>query len=234
MSLEDLSFDPSDFSGIARLFPLPNLVVFPHVMQPLHIFEPRYRAMLKEAVKNDALIAMAVLAPGWENDYDGRPPIRSTACLCRVATHCKTEQGTYNALLVGIRRIRIDRELAPTKPFREAQVTLLDDVYPSENAPRRSDLQRRLVGAFRRVLPKLPGGCEQIEQLLGTDIPLGMLTDIVSYAMNLDQKIKEDLLAQPLPDLRALLLLECLGAKGTAKPGVAPCRGGFPPAFSEN
>src|SRR4051812_10538773 len=117
MSLEDRSFNPDQFSGKARLFPLPNLVVFPHVMQPLHIFEPRYRSMLEEAMRDDELIAMAVLAPGWEGNYDGRPPIRSVACLCRIATHCKTDQGTYNALLVGVRRIKIVRELAPAKLF---------------------------------------------------------------------------------------------------------------------
>ncbi len=232
MSLEDLSFDANEFRGVARLFPLPNLVVFPHVMQPLHIFEPRYRQMLEEAMAGDGLIAMAVLSPGWENDYDDRPRIRSTACLCRVATHCKTDQGTFNALLVGVRRIRILRELPPAKLFREAEVRLIDDVYPPENTPRRNQLQRRLVTAFRRALPKVAGGCEQIEQLLGADVPLGMLTDIVAYAMNLDQKVKEDLLAQPVADLRALLLLECLGA---ARPAAeAACRGDFPPQFSEN
>ncbi|HEY2760280.1 MAG TPA: LON peptidase substrate-binding domain-containing protein, partial [Pirellulales bacterium] len=56
MSLEDISFSLEEFSGRARLFPLPNLVVFPHVMQPLHIFEPRYRAMLEEALASDRLI----------------------------------------------------------------------------------------------------------------------------------------------------------------------------------
>src|SRR5437588_12386806 len=101
MSLsENLSFSPEEFSGQVRPFPLPNLVVFPHVMQPMHIFEPRYRQMLEEALAEDKLIAMAMLAPGWESDYDGRPPIHPTACLCRVATHQATEKGTYNVLLV--------------------------------------------------------------------------------------------------------------------------------------
>ncbi len=68
---EDLRFDEANFSGVARLFPLPNLVMFPHVLQPLHVYEPRYRALLEEALDDDRLIAMAVLAPGWENDYEG-------------------------------------------------------------------------------------------------------------------------------------------------------------------
>ena len=55
----------SDFAGTARLFPLPNLVLFPHVMQPLHIFEPRYRQMTADALAGDRLIAVVLLKPGW-------------------------------------------------------------------------------------------------------------------------------------------------------------------------
>jgi Lon protease-like protein len=73
---EDLYSQPENFSGKARLFPLPNLVLFPHVLQPLHVFEPRYRQLLEEALADDRLIAMAVLAPGWESDYEGRPALR--------------------------------------------------------------------------------------------------------------------------------------------------------------
>ena len=80
-SFDDLSFAPQEFSGKVRLFPLPNLVLFPHVMQPLHIFEPRYRFLLEDALATDRLIAMALLAPGWENDYEGRPPLYPMACL---------------------------------------------------------------------------------------------------------------------------------------------------------
>ena len=83
-SEESFSFSPEQFSGNARVFPLPNLVMFPHVMQPLHIFEPRYRAMLEEALEDDRLIAMGLLAPGWEQQSEGRPTLRNTACSNRV------------------------------------------------------------------------------------------------------------------------------------------------------
>ena len=70
-SFDNLSFSFEDFGGRVRVFPLPNLVLFPHVMQPLHIFEPRYRELLEDALAGDRLIAMALLAPGWENDLRG-------------------------------------------------------------------------------------------------------------------------------------------------------------------
>ncbi len=200
--LDELPFSPAEFCGRARLFPLPNLVMFPHVMQPLHIFEPRYRDMLEESLAKDQLIALAQLSSGWEKDYDGRPPMQPIACLCRVATHHKTDKGTYNALLLGVCRVKIQCELPATKLFREAEVALLEDVYPLENKARRPDLQRQLVEAFRHVLPKLSKAQKQIRELLTSEISLGMLTDIIAYTLNFDQKIKEELLAQPLPDLR--------------------------------
>jgi len=97
-TFENLRFSFENFSGTVRLFPLPNLVLFPHVMQPLHIFEPRYRSLLEDALRSDGLIAMATLAPGWEADYEGRPPLYPTACLGRIATHRQLDDGTYNVL----------------------------------------------------------------------------------------------------------------------------------------
>ena len=79
--LNDLMVLPDDFSGRVRLFPLPNLVLFPGVMQPLHIFEPRYRAMLEAALASDGLIAMSVLLDGWQQDYEGRPPMSPIASM---------------------------------------------------------------------------------------------------------------------------------------------------------
>ena len=73
-----------DFGGTARLFPLPNLVLFPHVAQPLHIFEARYRQMMADALEDDRRLAMALLRPGWEEDYHLRPPIHPVVCLGRV------------------------------------------------------------------------------------------------------------------------------------------------------
>jgi Lon protease-like protein len=110
---EDLIFDETRFKGVARLFPLPDLIMFPHVMQPLHVFEPRYRELLNDALNSDGLIAMCMLAPGWEDDYEGRPPLLPHACLGKVVTYQRTDNGEYNILLLGMRRIRIDRELPP-------------------------------------------------------------------------------------------------------------------------
>jgi Lon protease-like protein len=119
--------------------------MFPHVMQALHIFEPRYRAMFEEAIEDDRLIALGSLAPGWEGDYEGRPPLRPTACLCRVATHQRTEEGTYNVLVLGVRRLRLLRELPPKKLFRVVESEIIEDVEPADAPPgSAAALQQRL------------------------------------------------------------------------------------------
>src|SRR3712207_569670 len=95
------------FAGIARLFPLPNLVLFPSVIQPLHIFEPRYRQMTADALAGDRLLAIVLLRPGWEEEYEGRPAVYPVACLGHIAAHQRLEDGRSNLLLRGLRRIRI-------------------------------------------------------------------------------------------------------------------------------
>jgi ATP-dependent Lon protease len=232
--VDEPSFSAERFSGVARLFPLPNLVVFPHVMQPLHIFEPRYRAMLEEALGGDGLIAMAILAPGWEKNYAGRPPLRPHACLCKVATHQHNADGNYNVLLLGAKRIEIVRELPPAKPFREAEVRLCHDDYQEDAAAGRLSRQRRLLELFKQSLPKLAETAEGLDQVLGKHIPLGMLTDIVAYTLelgkgkeNLDRK--EKLLAESNVDRRVEMLFEYLS---TAAKGEEPSI--FPPPFSDN
>ena len=227
MSDEPLAFSPEQFSGRTRIFPLPNLVMFPHVMQALHIFEPRYRALFEEALEGDRLVSLAVLAPGWEQQYEGRPPLRPTACLCRIATHQVTKQGTYNVLVLGVRRIKLVRELPPKKLFRVAESELIDEVEADEAAA--ADLQQRLLGAFKRAMPKVPNASEQLDQLLGTQITLGMLTDIVAYTLDLDLETKMGLLAERNVVERTTMLLAALAARpggGSGRP--------FPPEFSRN
>src|ERR1043166_7685398 len=100
----------ADFGGTARLFPLPDLVLFPHVVQPLHVFEPRYRQLLADALADDRLLALALLRPGWEEDYDKQPPIYDVVCLGRVFQEERLPDGRYNLMLHGLSRARVLQE----------------------------------------------------------------------------------------------------------------------------
>ena len=231
---EDFSTGLKQFSGTARLFPLPNLVLFPHVMQPLHIFEPRYCDLLKDAMADDRLIAMATLRPGWEGDYEGRPPIWPFACLGRVTVHHRLPEGSYNVLLTGLARIRLVRELPPAQSYRKAEVELCEDVCPAQAAGQVADLRGKLRAAFLDILPHLPQAQEQLDQLIGSNLSLGVLADIASYMIDLELAEKQSLLAETNVIRRAKRLLGHLAAASAqcdpGSCGVSP----FPPAFSPN
>jgi Lon protease-like protein len=233
---EELVFDETRFSGVARLFPLPDLVMFPHVMQPLHIFEPRYREMLNDALDGDGLIAMSVLAHGWEADYDGRPAILPHVCLGKVVTHQRLPDGRYNIMLLGSRRAKVISELPAIRTFREAEVELLDDVYPAEGEDCRAELQRELCRRFEKALP-LPEAIKSnapVKQLLASDLPLGVLTDLASFALPLSPSLKRRLLAECDVDRRARLLLKALVGSITKAARAASPIADFPPKFSWN
>lgn len=238
---------PNDFSGRVRLFPLPNLVLFPHVVQPLHIFEPRYCEMLHDALAGDRLIAMALLEPGWENHYQCRPKIAQTVCVGKIISHTPTEDQRHNILLVGVKRARILKEIDPQRSFRQAEVQVIEDAYPADDADQRPELIERLQGLFQHFVPEGLAAQESFQQLMGKQLPLGVLTDTIAYALQLPLAIKQQLLAESNVDIRCRLLSRCLEQKihrdqmpsdsAIDDEQVAGEHGedeGFPPRFSEN
>src|SRR5437588_601321 len=138
-----------DFTGTARLFPLPNLVLFPSVIQPLHIFEPRYRALMGDALADDRLMALALLRPGWEEDYHKAPTIYPVVCLGRIFQEERLADGRYNLLLHGLSPARAP----PARPAADARPGA--NPFPGPQVPPRVQLQltRRPVG--RRPPPHL-------------------------------------------------------------------------------
>ena len=229
----DLYFDADTFSGVARLFPLPNLVMYPHVMQPLHIFEGRYREMLEDALASDRLIAMALLKPGWETDYESRPPIAPYACLGKVVTHHRLKDGRYNVLLMGVGRIRIVQEMQPLRSFRQARVELLQDTFADDSPHHLDELQRDLMAAFQHYLPSGCQAPEQLSELFAKHLPLGVMTDLAAYALPLGVAVKQRLLAECRVDVRAQLLLDHVESQVAGEPAGATADV-FPPPFSVN
>jgi len=236
---KDLTFDETRFRGKVRLFPLPDLVMFPHVMQPLNIFEPRYVQMLSEALDSDGLMAMSVLVSDPDENDQDQPTVHPYACLVRVVTHERQDNGHYHVLSLGMRRVRIEKELQPQRSFREAEVKLLDDFCLTENDADRVVLQTALTQRFQECLSDKQSTHPAMGEMLATEIPLSVLTDLVSFAMPLPLETKCELLSENDVDRRAWILLEALDRLPTANPrgeSSAPRRspGGYLPPFSEN
>jgi ATP-dependent Lon protease len=217
---------PTDFGGEVRLFPLSNLVLFPGIALPLHIFESRYKEMLEDALAGDELVAMATLTPGFEHDYYSRPPISPMVCIGRVLSHEKTPQGTYNLMLAGLERAWIQHEIEPVRAYRRAKVCTLGGLHsPADTAG-----SRQAVRLAEAMLSILPAARPFVEELLKHDVSLAALTDFVSFHLPLATELKLRLLAEPNPGVRAELLLATLSTAKSATSG----RHRRPADFSDN
>lgn len=232
--LADLSRLPDDFSGKVRLFPLPNVVLFPHLVQPLHIFEPRYRELMEATLDDNSLMATALLLPGFEQDYEGRPPIGGVVCIGRVLTHERLADGCFNLLLLGLRRAAVLQELPATHEYREAAVSVLEDYYPCTGHSGRERLARKLIETFRDAVV---GSCvakEQLALLREQELGLGEMTDVIAYSLDLPVGFKQSLLAECNVDVRARRLIKALDAFRQPPPASDADIRSFPPGFSIN
>jgi Lon protease-like protein len=128
------------------IFPLPNVVLFPNVFLPLHIFEPRYRKMVDEALGGDRIIGMVLLRSGWERDYEGRPPVYPIGCA-GVITHAeRLPDGRFNIVLRGMEKFHIVGE-DTSRIFRVAHVAAMPESL-SETARARIREERRRLEAL--------------------------------------------------------------------------------------
>jgi len=176
-------------TDVIPLFPLPNVVFFPRMPLPLHVFEPRYRAMVRDAARGARLIGMVLLRGDWEHDYHGRPPIFATGTVGELAHVEELPDGRFNIALRGLREFVVQREL-DRATYREAVVTWrepLQDPLPAGTRERIADL-------VHRYLERL--GRQVAEELL--------------YERSLDEQLFVNFLAQhlDLPVLEKQGLLE--------------------------
>ena len=219
--------------GVTRLFPLPNLVFFPNVVQPLHVFEPRYREMMADALDDDRLLTLVLLQPGWEQDYDAKPAIHPVACLGRIVADQQLPDGRYNLLLRGIGRLRIIEELPVSKPYRVARGRALSDIA-SADVNLLMGLRRELA---EEIVPRFANGPlrEQIGELFKGELPLGTLCDVLTFALPIPIETKQGMLEELSVEERARLLLagfrQIVGMKGAVAASLARK---FPPEFSAN
>lgn len=244
-NLDDVTRLPDDFDGRVRLFPLPELVVFPHSMQPLHIFEPRYCEMLRDSLSGDRLIAMATLTEGLTSQGGDQPPIASTVCLGKIVSHSEVEDDRHNILLVGTNRARIVREVDAGRPFRIAEVEVDSDIYPPAGADMRLALKGELLKAFGEIIPPSASVQQNLHELMAGQMGLGPITDIIAYTLPFEVESKLQLLAQPDVDQRAVDLIRLLKSGAVQLHSVSveeqsvsdessSMRGKFPPPFSVN
>lgn len=221
----------SDFKGTAPLFPLDTVVLYPNVLTPLHIFEPRYRQMIEHALEADRYIAMALLdetAPAAE-----KPPIHPITCLGRISAEEKLDDGRYYVVLQGLARAQIVRELEqPDLLYRTAELELCETQESTGSHVEDDLIRHEAVLRYRRAFPHVNVN-KVFYELLGADCPLGVFCDIVANSLRQPPEEAQRILAATNAQQRAKILLEQINRQ--IKSGRSPkLDREFPPPFSPN
>ncbi len=231
MSIAEANLDlPSNFTGVVKLFPLPNLVLFPGVIQPLHIFEPRYRKLMEDAVSSDQLIAVAKLKPEPALNHN-EPAIATTVCVGKIVTHAELPDGRFNLLLLGAQRATVIREIATDLPYRMADVKIAktsQDPMDGDDVSMRTQASR----LFRQLVANDDSlDSEAVGQLLNDHLPLGMLMDLLTFSSGAALRDQQDILETFDIDMRARKVVEILQSRlvSLEQPELR-----FPPSFSYN
>ena len=138
------------------LFPLPNVVLFPNVFLPLHVFEPRYRAMVADALAGDRIIGMVLLKPGYEANYEGRPAVYPVGCAGVITHNEPLADGRVNIVLRGIEKFRVMAEDV-TKPYRLASVEPLPETMAAGDQKAVSTERQRLEAVLAAAIERTGG-----------------------------------------------------------------------------
>ncbi len=187
------------------LFPLPETSLFPGVSRPFLIYEPRYREMIADALKGNRIIGMVRLRPGFEKDYEGRPPIHDIGCAGTIEEYEQLPDGRYVILLRGLTTFRIVTE-DQRKAYRLARIEAIPELLKDEDRATLSTLRNRVEKALVTLLP------------LGVDPPDPSLEDdefvnIVAQNFGMPEATRQDLLERNNVLERARALADLLEKK---------------------
>lgn len=189
------------------LFPLPDVALFPNSTEPFHIFEPRYRAMVADALQGDSIIGMVLLQPGFEAEYEGRPPVFAVGCAGVIIASEKLPDGRYNIVLRGVTKFRILSE-DQSQLYRVAAVEELPETSgtgdPSDLAATRRALEKALGAAF-------PGA-----QAPPPDLSDEEVIDALSLVLPIEPTQRQELLEAEGSSERAAKLIEILHGRLSA------------------
>lgn len=186
------------------IFPLPNVALFPGALLPLHVFEPRYRDLLHEVLAGRKVMGVARLRPGFENDYEGRPPVFEICGAGFVEEHSERPDGRLDIALRGLARVRIVTELPPLRTFRQVRAELVRE--PSPEPALLAAWQVKLGALWQQLSPHLPEGVRDLKALTRGADDASAFSDRLAAALVADPEASQRLLSEADPAERLRLL----------------------------
>lgn len=204
------------------IFPLPTLVLFPGIRLPLHIFEPRYRAMTRDALEGERVIGMLLVRPGAD-PMQARAPVFDVGVAGRITDCTKLPDGRFEFVLLGERRFRMRSDALVDAGYRVAEVELLDEPAPEELAPRGAELRRECAVLAELALERAeradPRSAGLVRERLRELAPVD-LVHALAFAIDADPVEKQGVLegADPLDRCRRLIALIEFQKRATGLP----------------
>ncbi|MCE5230777.1 LON peptidase substrate-binding domain-containing protein [bacterium] len=188
------------------IFPLPNVTFFPQTYLPLHVFEPRYRAMTANCLKGDRMMGVALLKDGWQSDYFGRPPICKTFGVGKVIDHQRLSDGRYDIVLEGVYRVRLVQEF-PSKPYRVGRVQVLQELPIDTRREQVSMLMKELRELTVELARLVPDSKDAISIAWAAHPHPLVAANQLAAALVIDAYDRQSILEQDDPIRRLKLLL---------------------------
>jgi Lon protease-like protein len=187
------------------LFPLGEVTLFPGISRPFLIFEPRYRAMIADALKGNRIIGMVTLKPGFEADYEGRPPIYDVGCAGEIAEYEQLPDGRYTIVLHGLEKFRVRSE-DNQRPYRLARIDPIAETPKQEELARLSALRERLSTLLLAIIP--PGAA-----LPPAGIPDATFINAAAMYVEVPEATRQQLLERDGLLARAQAVIELLESR---------------------
>jgi uncharacterized protein len=177
---------------ILPIFPLPDVTFFPNTLLPLHVFEPRYRAMVMDVLARDRRLAVVKLQPGFDNEsYLGKPPVHPVAGAGEIVSWERLATGRYNILVKGEWRVRIETERPSDTLYRIVVAQKLEDVAPTTDV---SAAVERVRAACGRLLAALDRPPDLLDTALAPGQAPGVIADRIAGAVVPDSGLRQELL----------------------------------------
>jgi len=199
---------------------LPNCVLLPGGLLPLHVFEPRYRELTRDCLASHHLMGVARLRPGYESTYYGKPPVYERLGVGRIICSEELPDGRFAILLRGVARVEIARELEAKRAYRLVHAQLLDDA--TCDATDVTDTHHRLISLCDRLAEVIDQGGAQLRDLVRSVEAPGACADAVAAALIMDTEVRQELLEACDPMVR---LQRTLGHVSHLLCELAPCDG---------
>ncbi len=189
------------------IFPLPDVVLFPNVSLPLRIFEPRYRAMIEDALQNDHIIGLVFLRPGYESNYEGRPPIYPIGCAGVITSSERLPDGRFNIVLRGLAKFRVTAE-DNSRVYRIAEITTLPEPIAAQEEAVLREHRKRIESLLQPLL-----GGSTVRTRFPSTMSDGEFVNTLAQYIDVETEKRQELLERPGLVSRAEALIELLVRK---------------------